>query len=1583
MNRSLPLLALLVGLLSFHAAVAEAQSAARRPVRRGDVTGLELQLEGALVAPRGGKLRWLMNVYEVVGLQDLRPAAGARIRVLTSLTPEEAAAAPTTDRNGRALAEFDIPEDAPASFRAVIEISAPVGVQRRFELSVRTTPARALSLHATATPVEGAVFALGRLTDSGGQQGLADVELELTFHDSRGPVGEPVRVRTDGAGLFTHRFDVPEGVSGQVRVAARSLEPTGSETPRVSAQATSVVQGPQSTALLVAVSPAQVVVAPQTAVPVDIVVRRPDGRPVPDAVLQVSRVPRPREAPPVVTDARGRARVVWRAPSQDEGHSDTAISVTAARTGLGSGQGRATVRVTRERWAGRVTIDGGGLSAELGGRIYAQVTSIDGQRVGAGVGVRVTGPRLPQAGLAAETDADGVATFEVELGRQAAAGADRCGGDAATAMTVRIGEGRVRTIELCAPVDPDAAARVRVASPLVTAGQPVHVEVVRARAAARLPVALTFLDVHGSELRAISSQVLSARQSRVEVTLPAGVSGRVLVRARPLAGRAQQEVRGGEALLFVSAGPRSGVTASFDGAERSARVELVGPAGPRSVRALALPVDAALALSRQLRGASPFGDARRPMHEVGDALAAAMLAPHVPVDLGASSLLRGRELVPVPAPTNPAQLGLLRDPWRARDRFVGGRLALLFRAIEEHVEQQVPTSMDTVAIEQRGRFRFNSQLMASLAAGGLGSEGATGLGGEPLTIEQLARLDRGFTYDNVAKRITRERLFRLLLALRQFVRSNDLDLPWARRGEPSGWLRQILGHHVAGAGRVNARDLVDGWGRPFELRPVRGRARFDRVQPIAGYEVVSPGPDGRVGNGDDLVDPTARVLPSGGLYAEAVGEDALVARLTGVELGRATVQMAASIFGVGFPSIRAPNQGSRQHLTSFGTLPAVIETDRWALALRRPAHPGVGVHASPGVVRGATSLAMPVDEEARTWGVVVESYTPAGFHDVVVAIDRAGAPLLTDGVLPWRLRVDEALAVELSLTNVIERDLALSVNVEAEGVEVEVPRRIELPSGEARTLPVQLVASQPGRGSLTLRLTDAEGRLVRRVRRAVVVDRGLHPYRRRGAGLVLGEAWELELEVPDDAQDISGRLVVLAPNALTADADLADVRQTDPGLIAWADALSGHGMAPALRSELLRSQQPNGTVAGPMPALSTACALIALAAEVDDAEAAAAAQRASRVVTGLGPFPDRDGQAGRLRMKAAVLAALAVSGVSDVADPSECSSDPLGAQLALTLPELRRALRDVPGEPSLLARAAGALLLVDPDDGHGRAMLARALRRTRERGDDLIVVPSEDRTGPLEAATATLALAIAAHQIGDGETAARLLRGALHDTPLIMRAGGEATFWLLAAGAYGALGVTPPSTIEVSVDGTDHSLALEGGVGVLPLALGAGDDVDIEIETEEGVAVLARAEVVFGRPFEARRDGPLGLSMQGDVGHLGGIAALELTVSAAAGVDDPILDIQLPAGVQADEQLLAGLRSSSVVRLAEARSPGFVRLTLAPLAAESRTAVSLPLPWRASGRVRGLAVVAYPGDRPHAMTVLPSRVLDVTPEPTE
>src|SRR5262249_490545 len=86
--------------------------AATRPVAAGEVTGLELAIEGDVRAPRGGRVRWLLTAYEVVGLADLRPAPGARVRVLSSLARARAVAEVVADARGRAAVGFDVPADA-------------------------------------------------------------------------------------------------------------------------------------------------------------------------------------------------------------------------------------------------------------------------------------------------------------------------------------------------------------------------------------------------------------------------------------------------------------------------------------------------------------------------------------------------------------------------------------------------------------------------------------------------------------------------------------------------------------------------------------------------------------------------------------------------------------------------------------------------------------------------------------------------------------------------------------------------------------------------------------------------------------------------------------------------------------------------------------------------------------------------------------------------------------------------------------------------------------------------------------------------------------------------------------------------------------------------------------------------------------------------------------------------------------------------------------------------------------------------------------------------------------------------------
>ena len=90
---------------------------------------------------------------------------------------------------------------------------------------------------------------------------------------------------------------------------------------------------------------------------------------------------------------------------------------------------------------------------------------------------------------------------------------------------------------------------------------------------------------------------------------------------------------------------------------------------------------------------------------------------------------------------------------------------------------------------------------------------------------------------------------------------------------------------------------------------------------------------------------------------------------------------------------------------------------------------------------------------------------------------------------------------------------------------------------------------------------------------------------------------------------------------------------------------------------------------------------------------------------------------------------------------------------------------------------------------------------------------SELRPGRIEEVSATLALAIACHQLGQHEDAQRLLRGAARYTSTLSRSASEATFWWLAAGAYGVFG-TAEGVARVNIDGEGRDFDLSAGVQV-------------------------------------------------------------------------------------------------------------------------------------------------------------------------
>ncbi|MFH1176706.1 MAG: hypothetical protein V1750_04800, partial [Acidobacteriota bacterium] len=1469
------------------------------PGRGGGVTGLEMGIEGSLRATPGGRLRWFVTVHEIIAGRDLRPAPRAALRVLASFQPSKPLLEAVSDASGRAELSFDIPADLERAFQLVIEVRSPRRVQRRFEVTVQLGRRYRTEVHVDRRTVEpgGKLQVWGRVLDLARSRPSSGHALTIQARDGAlHLIGRIQATKTDRRGVFHVALQAPSLPQTTFSVETSAAD---ADLVKVTGLVASVTPRP---ALVVFARPQRTVVPSGALEQVEVVVRTPEGRPVPRATLTGLSIPQAkkgkrRAVKPTLTDARGRARVPWRVVST-AALADVTGQLLAVREGLGTGSATVRVRVTRRTHLLAWAVEGGALVPGLPGRLFIRAFHPDGRPL-SGAAVRLdTGQ--PTAGRTTATDAEGVAILEVNTGTPDPSA--ECSGPTMSAATVQVGPG---TEELCLPIDPEATIRVRPRLPTTAAGQPVEIELERRPALAASPVVVTVLAraAGAASWQPVAQAVAPPRARLIALRLPPDAVGLLWVRARPLVGPARQEVRGGSALIWSSPGPalELGVAPSRGG---RLALALQGTGKEEaSGFALALPVDEGERLLGELRRSH----GQQPEPGGGPVRLAGFLAAHTPVDDAAAGVLHEGRVLPVAMPASPAELGLLRDPWRSRARFVRGRLGRLLRAVEDRVAAHIPDRLRQVASRGPGGWRFNREVLRGITDE-LGDESMSGLDGSPLTIEALQRLDPALVYDNVARRLTRQRLLRLLVALRAFVRQQQLDHAWPRRGDPASWLNGLVGwQDPDGELEVERAQLFDAWGRPFLLRRAPGgRARFRDIEPVVGYELISAGPDGKAGTGDDMADPFGRVLGRGGVYAEAVGEETLLARLRSVELGRATIEALAKVFEVEAPADQeTPAASSTRPWDAPAKVLQPLTREDLSFHQAGGPWPGAGVFRALGQQTVGVTLAL--SPEPRRYLVVAGAYGSGGVAAFAARPLQAGAALLLDAPLPQRLRPGERLVVPVRLTNLRDGQ-RLSLQVSSEGpIEAVLasPAGPAAVAGQTRIVPLRLSApaSRTGIARLRLRVRDSNGAVLREVERRVRVL-GDGSLRAQHTGVIVQGWAALSLQLPSDAREVQAVLVVSGPRDLLRDPGLREVGQAHPALLGWAHALRGRP-APASLLDALAARRPGD---GPTGALEDACAAVAWSAASVDQQAHPELGRALARVRAALPSS--------LPLRSAVLVALA-AGAPGLTVAGEEAVDPVAALVSELREEAWNAVETERGQPAVMARLAAGLLLLDRRDAAGRQLfrVARAALVSGQHGGRVLGgAAGQGRDGWI----GTAALAIAARQLGEHALALELAAG-LAPRLFLGMDGVEAAFWMLAASVYGAFGSASPTAVAVeTVGGPPRRLTLRDGVGTLELASGLrGGASRIIVRSHDGRPVLARLEARYLRPVVLSLAAPLSARLDGYVGHVGETAALEITVaSASASVVRPVLEVLLPSAAELSQEALRSMaRAPAVLRV--------------------------------------------------------------------
>lgn len=918
----IPILLTVVATLS----AGRAQGEEAGPVAAQATTGYELALNGVVTTELGDELRLQGVAFEVDGLATLRAKRGLRIDAAVTARRRAAPGreqvtqrSVTSAAEGRFEIAIELPERALVTPQLELTVHRPGEPGRTFTFGLQSRLPHQLDLLLDRRRYEPGetVHTWVRMTSVRGRAPAAGAAIELTLIDYRGqPAGEQT-ISTTAAGVANFEIELPESAgNGQWRVRAVVTDGGVANPAEGSFNVTRrTVERLQATLEI-----DQELVEPGGALSGRVRVTDPSGSAVRGATVELR--PSSGEALILQTDAEGIATFRTNAPAFLSGDVGSQTLVARVVHGAhGTITAAATYTVARVRWMVEATPGAGALVPEVDSELFFDVSDPRGRPIAEGTRLRIRGAGLPNGRAEATTDARGLAlvTVELPLGAYSQRRSGDCAGSVATTFEVEVMSSPPITARLCVAVADEALLVPRSERALVEPGGVVNVTVDRRPAVARRPVLVEAL----WSGRAVAWARIDGGRSQATIDLPNDLQGLIELRARPIypADRSQPLDEPGATLLGRGAStailvrPADAFSLEVEPArelwriQERATVDLETSTPPQRGWAALLVRDQA---AHGGEGPWDLDWLRGQLQEAASAAGEPENDRFLRLALAASVSPDGEPAAPPPLVTPPwatsrhtgsyamsmaRRLGVLRDPVARREELLRRGLAPITRALENAVTRLGSnTKARTGIVQARGnRISFHPDVVANLvAARNINDLQARTLGGEPLTLALLRRADPSFSFDTVARRVARARLVRLLQGLLRLADPDDPNAARASAGEPpERWLSRLVQ-----LGMIEAEALVDPWGRPFVFRRVTG-GRDPAVivsERALDYELVSPGPDGVAGTGDDVRDPFERIVPQGTPYAVSSGEDQLMEQLSRIAPGNRVLQSMVQAF---------------------------------------------------------------------------------------------------------------------------------------------------------------------------------------------------------------------------------------------------------------------------------------------------------------------------------------------------------------------------------------------------------------------------------------------------------------------------------------------------------------------------------------------------------------------------------------------------------------------------------------------------------------------------------------------------------------
>jgi hypothetical protein len=1043
--------------------------------------GLDMFVHMASTVASGGKVIVDLAAVGYHTTVDSRPLPGASFELgwnAESLGEGEHAPPDLkaqADAQGHAHVEIAVPEGNSKNIELLVAVRSK-GHERTRSFTVNRTARASVRLAVSEAKVVpgGSVSAWVTARSVTTDMPLPEQKIALTLEEGTYRHASTI-VETDGAGVASARMPIPFADNPRIgfQLVARLL-PTADVADSLALKLRD--ETPATPRMFATWKESSL--RPGETGHYTLAVRDASGRPVERLPVRVwigkkgERVPEgdawTQKSQAVPTNALGEVRGEMRAPTLVKGAASLLTLVAETTLEGDAVKAQSTLDVRAPVASAELFPEATALVPGLEQRVFLRLTGDDGEGVAGRFAVKGDG-------LAAEVDTNkhGEAEFSWRVPETIGASRDQGPCSGGVAATVNITSTSRPAVQTCIQVNRDAEAIVRGDSPVLRVGERVHLAV-DARAG-HDPAAGYSVVLQSQNGEGVQSAWVDAK-SGADFVIGRGAAGVWSVTAAGPRG-AKNALLASQALLVApQVLPR--VTARVVGgrAVPGGTVEVEAALDDGAGHPLRGSVSAVLVDARGGSDLTPLlnFDTRR------------SLCHHVGVEERCDELLRGananradeaaafrramvsrdvKALAPVIDPAAHAK----EDLQKAFEDVLHSLEGAVLEATAD------PAKLKDVRRKVGGGWQFNPELF-TLVTAAMDPPPVTP-GGEPIVLGDLLAVDKQVTFDSVARRVTRLKLFRILSAVRTFKHehANDRGEPVWR--EPNAVLRRLVRE-----GTLTEDGLLDPWGGTIAFARATTRPPpFLDILP--GYALRAPGPDGALGTGDDVKDPFERVLRSKSPYADAVQEDRLVDAQFDIEVGDSTVSAWETLFTeLTGTTLGGTGEGGGGTGSGFGRLGGSGVT-------RSPSLRGGGVGVS--LPRGADFWLAPqrTGPDGKLRFKVPLGAIPTTWRIGVVADSDAGpvatSSLDVEATMPLSVRVDsgaqwiagDVVEARLDVRNDTAAARAVRLAVTASGVAALAgpqPKAVTVPARGTATAFVRVRATRAGIGQLDVR-ADASG----------------------------------------------------------------------------------------------------------------------------------------------------------------------------------------------------------------------------------------------------------------------------------------------------------------------------------------------------------------------------------------------------------------------------------------------------------------------------------------------------------------------------